>query len=80
MEYSSDVEMLKIKGMAEEFYGKVLYDEEPFFVSDEATIWDVSTASEAELLLRCAGSYGKAISADDLRKPLWQLIRNLNGV
>jgi hypothetical protein len=38
MEFSSDVEMRKVSREAQEFFEKVLYDEEPLFVSDEATL------------------------------------------
>jgi hypothetical protein len=39
MEFSSDVEMRRVSLEAQEFFEKVLYDEEPLFVSDEATLW-----------------------------------------
>lgn len=48
-------------------------DEYPWFVSDEATVFDVSTASEAELNERIAAAFGHAATADDLKLPLWQL-------
>ncbi len=41
MEFSPDVEMQRVSSEAEEFFEKVLYDEEPLFVSDEATLWGV---------------------------------------
>jgi hypothetical protein len=78
MEYSSDVEMRKVSREAQEFFEKVLYDEEPVFVSDEATIWDVSMSTADELLERCSKYYGKALSAGDLKQPLWKLLRQLN--
>ena len=34
--------MQKIPELTQEFFEHVLYDEEPLFISDEATIWDVS--------------------------------------
>ncbi len=40
MEFSPDVEMRRVSSEAEEFFEKVLYDEEPLFVSDEATLWN----------------------------------------
>ncbi len=33
--------MLRIAPLAQEFFANVLYNEEPLFVSDEATIWGV---------------------------------------
>jgi len=78
IEFSSDVEIRKISGEAREFFEKVLFDEEPVFVSDEANILDVSTATVTDLLERCSKAYGKALSVEDLKQPLWKLIRLLN--
>lgn len=78
MEFSSDIEMQKVSGLAREFFEKVLYDEEPIFVSDEATIWDISTSTAEDLLARCSKSYGKKLSKDDLKQPFWKLLRQLN--
>jgi len=78
IEFGSDVEMRKISGEAREFFEKVLFDEEPVFVSDEANILDVSMAIVTELQERCSKAYGKALSDQDLKQPLWKLIRLLN--
>ena len=48
-------------------------DEYPWFVSDEATIFDVSTASETELTERIAMAFGHVATAAELKLPLWQL-------
>ena len=61
-----------------EFFERVLHDEEPIFVSDEATILDVSMATPTDLLERCSKSYGKRLTVEDLKQPLWKLIRKLN--
>ena len=78
MEFSSDEEMRKIPGLVQEFFQHVLYDEEPIFVGDEATIWDVSMATPEELLKRCSKYYGKSVSIEDLGQPLWQLLQQFN--
>jgi len=78
MEFGSDVEMQKLTSEAREFFEKILYDEEPIFASDEATIFDVSTSSAEELSERCTKYYGKAVSLDDLKQPLWKLLRRLH--
>lgn len=78
MEFSSDAEMQKVSRQAQEFFEKVLFDEEPVFVSDEATVWDVSMATGDELLERCSTYYGKVLSLEDLKQPLWKLLRHLN--
>jgi len=64
--------------LTQEFLEHVLYDEEPLFISDEATIWDVSMSTSEELTRRISDYYGKAISEADLKQPLWKLIRQLN--
>lgn len=78
MEFSSDVEMQKVSRQAQEFFEKVLFDEEPVFVSDEATVWDLSMSSAGELIERCSKHYGKSLSVEDLGQPLWKLLRQLN--
>ena len=78
MEFSSDVEMQRVSREAQEFFDKVLFDEEPVFVSDEATIWDVSMSTADDLLERCSKYYGKSLSVEDLKQPLWKLLQQLN--
>jgi len=52
-------------------------DEVPWFVSDEATVFDVSTASEVDLMQRIATAFGESVTAHDLRLPLWRLATRL---
>ena len=54
MEFSPDAEMQRIPDLAQEFFNHVLFDEEPIFVADEATIGDVSLVSREELMKRCS--------------------------
>ena len=77
MEFSSDAEMQKIEDLKREFFEHILYDEDPVFVSDEATIWDVSMSSADDLLDRCSKYYGIPVKIEDLNQPLWGLIRQL---
>ena len=74
MEFSPAEEIGKIPGLVQEFIQHVLYDEEPFFISDEAKIWDVSTSTPQELLKRCSDYYGMPVSLEDLKQPLWKLL------
>ncbi len=78
MKFSSDNEMQKIPELTQEFFEHVLYDEETLFISDEATIWDVSMTTAEELISRCSQYYKKPVSVADLAQPLWKLIRQLN--
>jgi protoheme ferro-lyase len=78
MKFSSDIEMQKIPELTQEFFEHVLYDEEPLFISDEATVWDLSMATAEELIRRISQHYEKPVSVSDLAQPLWKLIRQLN--
>jgi hypothetical protein len=78
VEFSSDVEMRKIPDLTRDFFKYALFDEEPVFISDEATIWDVSTVDSEELTKRCLGHYGTSVSTDDFKQPLWKLISQLD--
>jgi hypothetical protein len=49
------------------------------FVSDEATIWDVSMAAPEEITKRCSEYYGIPVSMDDLKQPLWKLLSQLDA-
>lgn len=70
--------MRKVSLEAQEFFDNILSGDEPVFVSDEATIWDVSTATADELLERCSNYYGRSLDLEDLNQPLWKLLRKLN--
>jgi hypothetical protein len=78
MEFSSDEKIRAIRPLTDALFEHVLYDEEPIFVSDEATIFDVSLASPEELQKRCSIYYNTAVSLDDLRRPLWELLPELD--
>jgi hypothetical protein len=78
MEFSPDVEMRKVSSEAQEFFEKVLYDEEPLFVSDEATLWGVWMGDMDEMLERCSAYYGVPVSFEESQQPLWKLLLLLN--
>ena len=81
LEFSPDSEMRRIpEKLVLEFFEHVLVDEQPLFVSDEATILDISGAMPDELRERCSAYYRTPVSADDLRQPVWKLIRHLSGM
>ncbi len=71
--------MKKIPELADEFYDNILDEEDrPFFVSDEATVWDVWMSTPEELLKKVSQYYEKTVTTDDLKQPLWKLLRQLN--
>jgi hypothetical protein len=77
MEFSDGSEMKAIAGLAQEFYKKIL-DDMPLFVSDEASMLDVSGEEPEEIISRISKHYGKSVSMADLHQPLWKLIRQLS--
>ncbi len=72
LEFSPDDEMRKIAGLANEFRKNIL-DNETFFVSDEANIFDVSGADPEELIRRIFNFYGKSTSIADLKQPFVEI-------
>lgn len=78
MNVSPDVEMRRIADLAQEFFENMLFDEEPLYVSDEATLLDVSLTSPDEAAKRRSEYYWTSVSTDDLKQPLWRLIRELS--
>ncbi len=79
MDFASDNEIQQLQSMVQELFNLVLYDEEPIFISDEATIFDVSMSSPEELLDRFSRYYRVTISRADLSLPLWKLLREINA-
>ena len=76
MEFAPDVEMRKIADLAERFYEKIM-DDPPLFISDEASVLDISGDAPEELITKIAAVYGRTLSMNELRQPLWKLIRQL---
>jgi hypothetical protein len=74
MEFASDAKIRQVRDLVDELFQHVLHDESNLFVSDEATIWDVSSAPVEEVLRRCADYYRVPVSREDLTLPLWELL------
>jgi hypothetical protein len=72
-------EMQKVAQLAQELFENVLYDEEPLFVSDEATLWAVSMSDVNDVLERIRKYYGVPVTLEDTKQPLWKLLRMLNA-
>jgi hypothetical protein len=79
MEFSPDNEIQQLQDSVLELFEHVLYEEELIFISDEATIWDVSMSTSEELLGRMSRYYGIEMSKDDLDQPLWKLLGEINA-
>jgi hypothetical protein len=77
---ASDVEVMKRRSECERLLRAICEpDDFPWFVSDEATVFEVCMVEEAEILTRLTNSYGAAISAADLALPIWQLAERLDA-
>ena len=79
MEFTSDEKVRAIPTLIEALFQHVLNGEDPIFIGDEATILDVSMAPPDELLKRCSEYYETAVSLEDLRRPLWHLLPELEA-
>ena len=67
--------MNRVKVLADELCQHVLHDEEPIFVSDEATLWGVSMSDVDEVLERVRQYYGVPLSLEETQQlPLWKLL------
>jgi len=79
LEFTSDEKVREMRALTDALFKHVLYDEEPIFIGDEASILDVSVAPTAELVKRCSDYYRTPVAVEDLRKPLWQLLPELES-
>ncbi|HTF67439.1 MAG TPA: hypothetical protein VK638_32645 [Edaphobacter sp.] len=75
---AGDEEMERRETLALEFYKLILApDEEPAFVSDEATLRDVSLAEDEELIRKVEDHYGHRMSRWDFQRSFWSLLDEL---
>jgi hypothetical protein len=78
LEFSGSEEMEQRRSLALEFYEAILApDEEPGFVSDEATLRDVSLAPDADLVRKVEDHYGHKMSMWDFQRSFWSLLDDL---
>jgi hypothetical protein len=79
LKFATDKDIQGLGPELAEFVQHVIPDEEPLFISDEATVWDISfSATEDELIDRCFIYYGVHLRAEELKQPLPRLLRDLN--
>ena len=80
IQLADDEHMRGLEPLAEEFYESILRpDEEPGFVSDEASLLDISLAPEELLIEKIKSHYGKTVTKFDLRRSFWLLLTDLNA-
>lgn len=73
-------EMDRRREKAEELYQVLLEaDGQPYFVSDEATLYDIFVGDEEDLNDRCEAHYGVRLRKSDFKIPLWRLLDQLEA-
>ena len=73
--YASVKEIQKRTNLVREFLTRIVStDEYPLYVSDDATIFDISSDSEVLLQLKINDAYEVNILKEHLSLKLWQLI------
>jgi hypothetical protein len=79
LEFAPDSEISKRRNLAVEFFKVALDPEEhPWFISDEASIYDIYAGDENDLVAKCKSYYGVDIR-DQLGVPLWKLLDYLTA-
>jgi hypothetical protein len=79
IQFADDSEVRRCSLLIEEFVANVLFDEEPLFISDEASVWDISLGpSGNELIERCQRFYGVSVSSADLKMSVWRLVEKID--
>lgn len=68
-------ELAKRENELNEFLER-MFDEEdrPYFVADDACLYDIHAGDNNELSERCEKWYGRKLTGDDYRLRLWQLL------
>ena len=78
---ADDHEMSQRRALADEFYdalGLVEGESRPDFVSDEASLYDIQMEDDARVVQLVESHYGVTLRVpDDLRRPFWQLLDEL---
>ena len=52
-------------------------DEQPIFISDEASLWDIFAGDPPQLIERVYEQYGVRLTLDHCSIPLWELLKFL---
>jgi hypothetical protein len=74
-EFEDNIEIAKRDQELSRFLINIIdKEEQPIFISDQATVFDISSDDENVLLERIKKFYKKEITSSDLSMPLWKLI------
>lgn len=74
-ELAATLQMDRRQDKADEFY-QAAFDavDQPWFVSDIATLYDIVPGDEAEVVTRCHEHYGVQLRREHFSLPFWQLL------
>ena len=76
---ADDTEISKRLDLYNEFLRVTIDEEEyPFFVSDEACIYDITTTENAVIIKNCKEHYNVELRAEHFLMPLWRVLDILN--
>ena len=69
------IEIGKRAGLLEEFINSVFDEEDrPYFVSDKATLYDLTCGDEKEIISRIERTFGISIMEEHFKLPVWELL------
>lgn len=54
-------------------------DDRPYFISNDACLYDIHAGDDVEFSQRFEKWYGKKLTQGDFRLPVWQLIDKIYG-
>lgn len=73
--FADSSEIMKRKAAFDRFVDKLFEPElRPWFVSDEATIFEISGDTVEEIISKIKSTYGIELTHEQLRTPLWRLL------
>ena len=68
-------EVGKRAGLLEEFINSVFDEEDrPYFISDKATLYDLTCGDEKEIIDRIDRTFGVSITEEHFKFPVWELL------
>ena len=69
----------KLQGEIDRFIHLVLNDMEIWLITDQTSLGDFSSESDAEVIGSAQTLYGRLLTAADFKMPLWQLVDELTS-
>jgi hypothetical protein len=75
IKFASAKKTNKAMGLIGELIGNVLTEKWPLFISDEATLWDLTADNIEDVLDRCRKYYQVPLTLEETQQlPLWKLL------